>query len=97
MHNNVAVQSYSHALIMYWLSAEQLPPTEWIIIPRNANCKYFVSAHFIFQNGSDSNPLHHKEAEGPPVQIEPVDLSLQARGKFISHWIVTSIYSVKHR
>lgn len=23
------------------------------------------------------------QAEGPPVQIEPVDLSLQARGKFI--------------
>ncbi|XP_055316583.1 Krueppel-like factor 5 [Sitodiplosis mosellana] len=35
----------------------------------------------VFMNGIDLNPLHHKEAEGPPVQIEPVDLSLQARGE----------------
>ncbi|KRK00441.1 uncharacterized protein Dyak_GE27720 [Drosophila yakuba] len=33
---------------------------------------------FSLQNGLGSDPLSAKEAEGPPVQVEPVDLSLRS-------------------
>ncbi|EDW73708.2 uncharacterized protein Dwil_GK19604, partial [Drosophila willistoni] len=45
----------------------------------------------IFQNGLGSDPLSAKEAEGPPVQVEPVDLSLRSpRASTSSHGISKS-------
>ncbi|KNC24913.1 hypothetical protein FF38_03000 [Lucilia cuprina] len=32
----------------------------------------------VFMNGLGPDPLPAKEAEGPPVQVEPVDLSLRS-------------------
>uniref|UniRef100_A0A336MKI6 CSON001401 protein n=1 Tax=Culicoides sonorensis TaxID=179676 RepID=A0A336MKI6_CULSO len=32
----------------------------------------------VYMNGFGNDPLSAKEAEGPPVQIEPVDLSLKS-------------------
>ncbi|XP_070144666.1 Krueppel-like factor luna [Drosophila kikkawai] len=39
----------------------------------------------VFMNGLGSDPLSAKEAEGPPVQVEPVDLSLRSPRASTSH------------
>ncbi|XP_030375661.1 Krueppel-like factor luna [Scaptodrosophila lebanonensis] len=44
----------------------------------------------VFMNGLGSDPLSAKEAEGPPVQVEPVDLSLRSPRASTSHGISTN-------
>ncbi|XP_016947885.1 Krueppel-like factor luna [Drosophila biarmipes] len=47
----------------------------------------------VFMNGLGSDPLSAKEAEGPPVQVEPVDLSLRSPRASTSHGGSTSCKS----
>nr|NP_611747.2 uncharacterized protein Dmel_CG42741 [Drosophila melanogaster]AAF46940.2 uncharacterized protein Dmel_CG42741 [Drosophila melanogaster] len=46
----------------------------------------------VFMNGLGSDPLSAKEAEGPPVQVEPVDLSLRSPRASTSHGSSSSSY-----
>ncbi|XP_039228337.1 Krueppel-like factor luna isoform X2 [Drosophila yakuba] len=46
----------------------------------------------VFMNGLGSDPLSAKEAEGPPVQVEPVDLSLRSPRASTSHGNSSSSY-----